>query len=232
MKVLTRGMEGGGPDRGHAMLARACLEAGLERQALASLEQLDLDPARAPEHARLFILALERLGRSAHARARAEAFLAIEPTDVVVRAALERLVAPPPDHAQRGADPFYTVDRAERYVSFGRVDRAIRVYRRILLYHPEHTGIVTRIRQLSDASFRAEDDLSEELTDPGLVPPEPLDMPSPTLADPHVTLVPARSLGAIGYMDPEDEDVDDEDTELIPSIEDGETVRRSPLLPR
>ena len=215
--VLGRGTERGGTARAHAMLARACFEAGLDQQALSALERVERDPWRAPENARLFVLVLERLGRGGHAQARAEAFLAMDPADVVMQAALERLAAPPPDQAQRGADPFYTVERAERYAELGRVDRAIRAYRRILLYHPDSSGIVTRIRQLSATSLRMEDDLSEELTDPGLVPPEPLEMPPPTLGEPLP--VPPRTAPP-GYMDPEEEDVDDEDTELMPSLED------------
>lgn len=219
VQILERGTAGGGTARAYAMLARACFEAGLDQQAMGALERVERDPWRAPDNARLFVLVLERLGRVAHAKARAEAFLAMDPADVVMQAALERLSAPPPDQAQRGADPFYTVQRAERYAEIGRVDRAIRAYRRILLYHPDSPGIVTRIRQLSAASFSAEDDLSEELTDPGLVPPEPLDMPSPTLGEPLP--LPRRS-GASGYMDPEDEDVEDEDTEIMPSVDDEE----------
>ena len=147
--------------------------------ALSALAKVDCAPGT--EAGRLEILALERSGDAAAAKAKIEAFLAVDPDDVVVTSARERLDAPPPTLDQRADDPFFTVERAERYVAIGRVDRAIRVYRRILASHPGHHGITQRLRQLAaDSGIGSVDDLSDELTDPGLVPPE-FKMPAPDL---------------------------------------------------
>lgn len=179
--VLARGLSNHPDPEGFAWLARAALETGRFDLALSALERVDRSPATSPENARVEILVLERSGQLDGARERAAAFLAVDPADVVVQAVLERLAAPPPERGRRAADPFYTVDRAERYVAIGRPDRAIRVYRRILLAHPADRSIELRLRQLAFEELAGDDDLSEELTDPGLVPPEPIDMPAPTL---------------------------------------------------
>jgi len=189
--VLSRGLslrvgqEGGD---GWALLARACLETGHLAEAARAIALADRDPARCPENARVEILVLERSGKGGEAREAALRFLGIDPNDVVVTAVVERLAAPPPDPKQRGADPLYTARRAEEYAQVGRPDRATRAYRRILVAHPGDAGIQARLQQLAHEQPRRPDDLSEELTDPGLVPPEPivpgsapqpLDMPAP-----------------------------------------------------
>lgn len=180
-EVLSRGLAVRPDPDGFALLARAALETGRYDLALSAIERVDRSPAEAPENARVEILILERGGRLDEARRLAGVFLAADPSDVVIQSVLERLAAPPPDPNRRAADPFYTVERAERYAAVGRPDRAIRAYRRILLAHPGDPSIELRLRQLGHEESGAADDLSEELTDPGLVPPEPLDMPGPTL---------------------------------------------------
>jgi tetratricopeptide (TPR) repeat protein len=183
-EVLVGGL-GAGPAAGDAdptgwaLLARAALELGHLDRAAEALGRIDRDPAKFPEHARVEILVFERAGRRDDARAAAERFLAVDPGDVVVASVIERLAAPPPDPHRRGADPLITADRAEAYARAGRPDRAVRAYRRILLAHPDDVGIQVRLAELSRDPTHRPDDLSEELTDPGLVPPEPIDMPSP-----------------------------------------------------
>jgi len=177
--VFLRGLRGGPHPPSSSLLARAALELGDFEVALTALEAVDCAPGT--EAARLEILALERSGQTAAAKDKARAFLEVDPNDVVVTSAVERLDAPAPENDQRAADPFYTVERAERYVAIGRIDRAIRVYRRILHSNRGDHGIQQRLRQLAaEGGLGAQDDLSEELTDPGLVPPE-FTMPAPDL---------------------------------------------------
>jgi tetratricopeptide (TPR) repeat protein len=194
-QVLRGGIAEAPTERALELLARAALEIAAYDEALECVSTLKPSPARSPELARIEILALERSGRIEQARDRASAFLDHDPRDVVVAAVIERLTAPPPTRAQRAADPFYTVERAERYVELGRTDRAVRVYRRILLANPRNPSLELRMRQLSLAPADVEDDLSRELTDPGLVPelpdtegdrdpPAPIDMPNPRLQSP------------------------------------------------
>jgi tetratricopeptide (TPR) repeat protein len=173
VEVLWNGLAQQPDRRGWEWLARAALEAGRYDVARAALIEVERDPRLNPEMARVEILVLERSGRLEQARACAERFLSVDPMDVVVTSVIERLDAPPPSSSVRAADPFYTVDRAERYVEIGRADRALRVFRRIQLANPKDTAIELRIRQLLTAPSHIEDDLSAELTDPGLVPPEP-----------------------------------------------------------
>jgi tetratricopeptide (TPR) repeat protein len=187
----------GDPRRSTAMalLARAALETGRYDLCTSALSEIDTDPTRAPEHARVQLLCLERSGRLPDARALAERFLALDPGDVVAQAVLDRLDLPPPTARTRGADPFYTVDRAERYVDIGRPDRAVRVLRRILAHVMAHDPVAgadtvarleQRIRQLAADVHGGMDDLSEELTDPGLLP----EAPEPDQADVYPQLVP------------------------------------------
>jgi hypothetical protein len=87
----------------------------------------------------------------------------------------------------------YTARRAEDYAGIGRPDRAARAYRRILMAHPGDAGIAARLQQLAHDAPQRPDDLSEELADPALVPPEPppkVDMPLPRSGP---TVPPAES---------------------------------------
>jgi len=179
LPVLAKGVSHDHDPNGHALLARAALEVGDYDVCVGSLDAVDTDPTTAPDNANVLMLALERRGQLDDARDLANALLTAIPGDVVATAVLERLDAPPPDASGRASDPFVTVERAERYVVVGRVDRAIRVYRRVLFHNPGDKGIELRLRQLAaDESLPAVDDLSEELTDPGLAPPE-FTMPAP-----------------------------------------------------
>ena len=179
--ILAKGVSHDHHPDGHALLARAALEMGDYDVCLASLEAVDTDPRTNGQNASLRMLAVERKGDLEQARALAKAYLEVVPEDVVATAVLERLDAPPPSRKGRASDPFITVDRAERYVVVGRTDRAIRVYRRLLFHNPGDRGIELRLRQLSAGDIdQPMDDRSEELTDPGLAPPE-FTMPAPGL---------------------------------------------------
>jgi len=202
-EVLVGGLDPASPPadeepNGWALLARAALELGHLDRALEAVGRIDRDPVKNPEHARVEILVLERAGRRDEARAAAERFLATDPSDVVVTSVIERLAAPPPDPRRRGADPMFTADRAEAYARVGRPDRAVRAYRRILLAHPDDVGIQVRLAELGRDPTHRPDDLSEELTDPSLVPPEPLDMPAPRTGP----IPPIRSAAAAGEPPP------------------------------
>ena len=180
--VLQKGLVGEGDEEGLGLLARAQLELGDYGPCLATLARMSLDPTTDIEASRIEMLALERSGSTERARERALLLLEVDPHDVVVTSALERLNAPPPDDAGRATDPFVTVERAEKYVAVGRSDRAVRLYRRLVFHNPKDRSIALRLAQLSAESDITEpDDLSEELTDPGLTPPE-FSMPSPGLS--------------------------------------------------
>ena len=161
---------------GFVLLARAALEVGDYSRALAAVGRV---AAPSAELRRVELLAKERAGALDGARVVAVELLAADPNDEVVSAALERLDAPPPSVHGRAADPFVTVDRAERFVAVGRVDRAVRLYRRLLFHNPHDRSIAVRLGQLESEDAPADvDDLSDELTDPRLAPPE-FAMPAP-----------------------------------------------------
>jgi tetratricopeptide (TPR) repeat protein len=200
-QVLTDGLAhlpADDPNRAHgfSLLARASLETGRYDLTASALREVERDPLRNTENARIELLWLERSGQAGAAEERARAFLAADPNDVVAQAVLERMSAPPPSPKARAADPFYTVARAERYVEIGRADRAIRVYRRILLAAHQDPELAARLdqrlRQVAADVSGAVDDLSEDLTDPGLVP----ELPDPTQDDFVPQLLPKLSVPA------------------------------------
>ncbi|MCA9493081.1 MAG: hypothetical protein KC621_24290 [Myxococcales bacterium] len=223
VEVLTRGVAALQSDadradervRAFELLARGALETGQYDLALAAIEQIQVDPATQAENARVQILVLERSGRIDDASARVDAFLAVDPDDVIVTAARERLDAPPPSPRARAADPFYTVERAERYALIGRSDRAIRAYHRILLAGTDAApSILMRLRQLQSGVLDEGDDLSEELTDPGLVPEQPLpgevDVP-PIFPDRVALTMPEPSLQRV-QDEPDELSIEDQTT--------------------
>ncbi len=151
-----------------SLLAHACLGAARLQQAMTALHNVDCDPAAYPENARLRVLVLERLGRTREARDLAHRILEHHPEERVALDALGRLEARPPGTVPSAVDPFYNVDRAEQYVAIGRVDRAIRIYRRILLNHPDEPGLAARIEELLGQVRTTTPDLADTLP-----PPEP-----------------------------------------------------------
>lgn len=206
-QVLRAGLEAHPEQReGWELLARAAMECGHHDLALTALPRFDTDPAREPANARLEIEILERAGLRGDAAGRVASYLAIHPDDPVVRAVRDRLAGPPVLQRRRGADPFDTPERAERYVAIGRVDRAVRVYRRLLFHHPDDARVVARLRELAAAHTSRLPDLAEELGDPGLAPAElevgaPAEPRAPSLAD-------LQAWAAGEPDDPDDEDTD------------------------
>ncbi len=165
-----------------ALLARTSLETGAWVDAVRYVESLG-GPGRDPRLVQVWVLSLERVGQSDRALAAAKAWLEQVPDDVVVSEAAARLQAPPVDLAVRGPDPFFTARRAEGYATLDRADRAVRVYRRLLHHHPSLAAIQSRLGVLESGPHEWErDDLSEDLTDPALAPPE-LPQPQPMLPD-------------------------------------------------
>jgi len=238
--VLTAGLAANDDEVvGWALLARASLESGSLDIANATLGKIDTDPRSAPANAQLAILILEASGRHEVARQAIADYLEIDPNDVVVQSALERLDAPVgPASVSRTPDPFVSVERAERYVAVGRQDRAVRVYRRLAFHNPDSAAIRTRLRQLvaQDEAFY-QDDLSEELEDPRRVPPD-FQMPQPSLsalaaADDEIT-EPGRRIAEVSDavrqfakgatkknpLPPEFDPDDEEDTDTLTVLRD------------
>lgn len=161
------------------LLARAALEIGDFDSCLEACARAGVDPELDAEVAKVQILALERAGRFDQAQQAIEAYVAVIPDDVVVESVRERLDAPDPGENVRLPDPLLSVRRAEAYVNAGRADRAVRLYRRLAFHFPEDLSLQGRLRRLGAVSV-AEDDLSEEIIAPDVIPPE-FSMPSPGL---------------------------------------------------
>ena len=195
------------------ILAECLYEEGRYADALEVLGRLEVRPAQHLRNARVHVLCLAAASQHGLAYEAAGAYLKVDPSDVAISAALDRVAAPVPQGGLHGADPFFTVERAERYAMAGRVDKAIRVYRRILLSHPDEKGLVGRLRALAlDAMKVIEDDLSEELMDPSEMPLEPLDMPEPQIINTPLVAVPRVVVAG----DPEAAPIQDEVTEMMP----------------
>jgi hypothetical protein len=184
-RALRAAMAAGRDDREvRSLLARTSLETGAWADAVAHVEALG-GPGTDPRLVQVWVLGLERTGQADRALSAARSWLQRVPDDVVVREAVARLQAPPLDPELRGPDPFVTAGRAERYAATDRRDRAVRVVRRLLHHHPGHGPLAARLGVLESAPHDWDaDDLSEDLTDPALVPPE-LPMATPTLPERH-----------------------------------------------
>ncbi|MEZ4323212.1 MAG: tetratricopeptide repeat protein [Myxococcota bacterium] len=190
--VLRRGLAVHDEAEGWAHLARAALEIGDYTASLKAWARSGSSLQGQAELRRVHALALERSGRVQEAREAVERYLAIDPNDVVMEAAKERIEAPPPASSLSASDPFLTVRRAEQYAAIGRPDRAVRIYRRILFHHPDDLAIRSRLVQLDSAEEESlPRDLSEELLDPNLVPPD-LTMPMPGITSASVEPSPVR----------------------------------------
>jgi predicted Zn-dependent protease len=170
------------PDRreGWDLYAKAAVQAERWADALTALKVLDPDPQRSPDLAELEIFATHGIGEHERARERGEALLMLHPDRKAVRELITRH-QPPKDGKATSlhGDPLINKARAEAYVKVGRVDRAVRWYRRILYLYPGDRESRKRLQVLLDQPVEITEDLSEELPDPSLPPPPGLRMPSP-----------------------------------------------------
>lgn len=191
--VLRAGLAGADVQAAWSMLARASLETANYEGCLAALSHAGPEQRSLPALGHIHILALERAGKVNEAREAVARFEHLHGHDAVTEAVKERIEAPPPDTERSAHDPFLTVRRAERYASIGRSDRAIRIYRRILFRYPDDIAIRTRLLQLDHQEHDVPEtaDLSEELADPNLVPPD-LTMPMPAITSASVEPAPTR----------------------------------------
>ncbi len=199
-RVLTLGLEANDDEEGWALLARAALETNDYGTALKSWARAGSEQQGTMELMHVHALALERSGRMNEARAAVDRYLTTHPGDVVLESVKERMDAPPPDAGRSANDPFLTVQRAEQYAAIGRLDRAARIYRRILFRYPDDLAIRARLLQIDNS----EDDdlpvdLSEELVDPTLVPPD-LTMPQPGITSASVEPAPQRGESPSGMV--------------------------------
>ncbi len=206
---LMRGIAHAPDAKGWEMLGRAHLEAGDPLAALRAIENAPRAPGS--EASRVEILALERGGRVADAREKATALLAADSGDIVAQALIERLDSPPQSGRVRSPDPDLTVDRAEQYVTLDRVDRAIRLYRRLLFHNPGHIALGARLRELARETLVADDFSRDFTTDTA---PIPADL-APLVVVPRVgptSVAPAAESPAAppvqGAHDSDDEDTD------------------------
>lgn len=202
--VLRRGLAANPHlDGGWLVFVTAAESVGDHVGVLEALEQVDADPAVSPDLARSRIAALGRTGQATRVRAACNRFLEVHPGDPEVLQALLRLDAPPPATERTARDPFLTVERAEQYVVHGRLDKAIRAYRRILHRHPSDRGVEKRLFELVEMPHDhdwIEDDLSEEILRADLTatgPAPDINMPSPSISSPDDELTQPHSIEEI-----------------------------------
>lgn len=182
IRVLIRAFEHGADDPVDArLLASWAAEAGdLDGVGVAltylSFTEIESDPVLLRARA----LHLDHVGDTVQAATLAERLLAEFDDDPELQAIIDRGQAAAPAPQTHGADPFYTVGRAESYNDIGRPDLAIRTLRRILAHVPDDPAVHARLLQLRAQPSEPRpwvDDLSEEywVDKPTL----PLVMPSP-----------------------------------------------------
>ncbi len=165
------------------MLAKAAVEGGQLEAALAAIEKLGATPDRSPDLVVLQIRALEGSGAYDRARGLAESLVLLHPERGPVEALAKGPKAAPVQVVRvaepRAADPLITVARAEKYAQIGRVDRAVRTYRRLIYANPREWALQERLEELLGKPHDPRtEDLSEELPDPSVLPPD-VRMPSP-----------------------------------------------------
>ena len=135
----------------------------------------------------------KRQGQTDRARTYCTEHLTRFPADAAAIALMERMRDRTPEILQRrqGTDPLLTAQQAERYVGIGRIDRAVRVYRRLLFHDPANVRYDRRLRELQGIDSDSPDDLSEDLTaDLEANRPPRFAMPAPGMGTP--TSMPAR----------------------------------------
>jgi tetratricopeptide (TPR) repeat protein len=173
-----------GEREGWELYVKAAVEVGKHPQALAALQKLQPTPDRDPELVVLQVRAMEGSGQQDRARALAKSLAMLHP-ELESVVALAKAPAAPAGGVTRkvtephGADPLVTVSRAEQYAAMGRIDRAVRTYRRLIFENPREWSLQERLEELLGRPHEPRtEDLSEELPNPDLVPPD-VRMPSP-----------------------------------------------------
>ena len=150
--VLSAGIRERALPGASELLARVLLEVGRPDEALSLLDSMGSGaaPGQHPsELEQVRVLALEQSGATEAARAAALALLMCDSRDPFPKAVLTRLATPRPSPGLRGADPHLTGDRAEQFASIGRPDRALRIYRRLEMAHPNDVALRVRIEELA-----------------------------------------------------------------------------------
>ncbi|MFT7521579.1 MAG: hypothetical protein ACI9MC_003730 [Kiritimatiellia bacterium] len=138
--------------------------------------------ANDPDLARSWALALDAQGELEQAGQLANHLLDQGGPDEQLSAVIERQLAPPPSPRLCGQDPWFTVNRAEAYLDAGRIDLALRTYRRIHASHPDDSRVHARMLRLSSLPRDSRpwiDDLSQEYW--SSAPVKSLAMPTSTL---------------------------------------------------
>jgi len=219
--VLRRALEYGVEDLDTArLLARTASETGDDRGLRVAANTLGEQAMQSePALARAYAIALDRAGDLDKAGKLAQRLLTEHGEDEELRGIVARTHATLPDQTTRARDPFFTVQRAEAYLESGRIDLAVRTYRRILAANPSDQAVharLLRLRAMPRESRPWVDDLSEEYW--VTRPVSALSMPAPTLVPDVVTppeeeatvpggpvreLGPAASRGAVGVHVPD-----------------------------
>jgi tetratricopeptide (TPR) repeat protein len=188
LRVLNAATEAGGNEaESWSLLAQSAFHATQYLRALAAIDRFGADVEQSDLLSRIRIEALLCAGRTDRARKFCTTHLARFPTDSAASALMERMRDRTPEMLQRrqGMDPLLTAERAEGYASMGRVDRAVRVYRRLLFHDPSNVRYDSRLRELQGVDSDSPDDLSEELAfDMSAQRPPRLSMPAPGVATP------------------------------------------------
>lgn len=186
--VLTAATDAGGNEpESWSLLAQAAFNATQYLRALAAIDRFGPDIQYSDLLSRIRIEALMRAGRTDKAREYCIEHLTRFPSDDDAVMLMEKMRdrAPEMRHRRQGMDPLLTAQRAERYAGIGRIDRAVRVYRRLLFHEPSNAHYDRRLRELQGLDSDNPDDLSEELTaDMEARRPPRLAMPVPSVATP------------------------------------------------
>lgn len=188
-RVLRRAVEHGATDPEAArLLARTASESGDHAGVRAAGEILGEATMRSePVLARAWALALDQAGELDRAGALARQLLDAHGADPELQGVVDRQHAAPPDPSIRARDPFFTVSRAEAYLENGRIDLAVRTYRRILAENIDHAAVharLLRLRAMPAESRPWVDDLSEEYW-VHRAAPAAIAMPAPRLVPTH-----------------------------------------------
>lgn len=188
LRVLNAATDAGGHEpESYSLLAQAAFHATQYLRALAALERFGSDIAHSDLLSRIRIEALFKAGQLDKAREQGALHLARFPDDVAAKDLMDRVRDRAPELQQRRQwlEPLLTADRAERYVEVGRVDRAVRVYRRLLFNDPSNVRYDRRLQELQGIDESGPDDLSEELAaDMQANRPPRLAMPTPGVSVP------------------------------------------------